>query len=71
LSNVRDWSVDGVIRHAISVPPAKVCYRTLSYLFNINRWSVPAIHEISLIWGFSIHNCNLKRVVEAIHFTFL
>ncbi|XP_051180264.1 uncharacterized protein [Lolium perenne] len=23
LSNVRDWSVDGVIRHAISVPPAK------------------------------------------------
>jgi hypothetical protein len=33
LSNVRDWSVDGVIGHVISAPPAKVCYRTLPYLF--------------------------------------
>ena len=34
IKNVRDWSVDGVIRHVKSVRPAKVYYRTpLSYLY--------------------------------------
>jgi hypothetical protein len=34
LRNVRDWSVDGVIRHVKSVRPAKVFYKTsLSYLY--------------------------------------
>jgi hypothetical protein len=34
IRNVRDWSVDGVIRYVKSVPPAKVCYKTpLSYLY--------------------------------------